>query len=118
MALGAVTQVAVDPHNSQAGAIVIGDVKMSVINVVGEASYTTGGPSITAAQFGFTSTILAAQAEVLASTGTNATSTAMSPVVATGGGTANLKCFTNANAEVATTTNVSGVTWQIIAFGI
>jgi hypothetical protein len=117
MALGTVTQVGIDPHTSQAVPVAIGDLRLSVTNVVGEASYTTGGPTLTAQQLGFNSTVVAAQAEVLASTGTNATSTAMSPVVAAGGGSVNLKCFTNANAEVASTTNVSGVTWQIIAFG-
>jgi hypothetical protein len=90
---------------------------MSIINVVGEASYTTGGPSITAAQFGFSSVIFAGQAEIQASTGTNATSASMAVVPAAGGGSANLKCFTNAAVEIASTTNVSGVTWQIVAFG-
>ena len=117
MALGTVTQQVIDPHLTQASTVAVGDIKMSVVNVVGEASYTTGGPSITAAQLGFTSCVLAAQAEIAASTGTNATSTAMSVVVASGGGSANLKCFSSANAEIASTTNVSGVTWQIIAFG-
>jgi hypothetical protein len=119
MALGAVTPVNIDSaHVQQAGPIVVGDLKMAVINIVGEASYTTGGPSITAQQFGFNSTIYFGQAEVIASTGSNATSTALAVVPAAGGGSANLKAFTSANAEVASTTNVSGVTWQIIAFGI
>lgn len=117
MALGTVTQVAVDPHNPQTSPVAIGDIKIGVITVVGEASYTTGGPSITAQQFGFTTAILTAQAEIQASTGANATSTAMAVVIPAGGATANLKCFSNANAEIASTTNVSGVTWQIIAFG-
>lgn len=117
MALGTVTAVAIDPHSQSPIPVVLGDLKMSVTTVVGEASYTTGGPSITAAQLGFPSGIVAAQAEISASTGTNATSVAMSVVVAASQASANLKCFTSANAEVASTTNVSGVTWQIIAFG-
>lgn len=117
MALGTVTPVNVDPHSNQSVPVAVGDIRMSVVTVVGEASYTTGGPSITAAQLGFNSVIFAAQAEIQASTGSNATSSAMAVVPAAGNGSANLKCFTNAGVEIASTTNVSGVTWQIIAFG-
>lgn len=117
MALGVVTAVNTDPHNAQASPVATGDVKMSVLTVVGEASYTTGGPSITAQQCGFNSVVYAAQAEIQASTGANATSSSMAVVPAAGGGSANLKCFTNAGVEIASTTNVSGITWQIIAFG-
>lgn len=117
MALGTVAAVNADPHNSQAVPIAVGDVRMSVITVVGEASYTTGGPAITAQQFGFNSVIFAAQAEIQASTGSNATSSSMAVVVASGGGSANLKCFTNAGVEIGSAVNVSGITWQIIAFG-
>lgn len=117
MALGVVTPQVIDQHLTTASTVAVGDIKMSVITVVGEASYTTGGPSITAQQFGFTTTILAAQAEIQSSTGTNATSTAMSVQVASGGASANLLCWTSANVQIASTTNVSGITWQIIAFG-
>jgi hypothetical protein len=117
MALGAVTQVATDPHATYALPLAVGDIKMSVITVVGEASYTTGGPVITAQQMGFNSQIFAAQAEVQASTGSNATSSFMSVVVQPGGGSAKLQCFTNAGVEITAATNVSGFTWQIIAFG-
>jgi hypothetical protein len=118
MALGAVTQNPVDPHsNVQAIPVAVGDVKMAVINVVGEASYTTGGPVITAQQFGFVNAILGGQAEVYASTGSNGTSTAMSVVIQAGFGSAKLQCWTNGNVEIGSAVNVSGVTWQIIAFG-
>lgn len=117
MALGTVAGVSIDPHNTQTLPIAVGDVKMSVITIVGEASYTTGGPAITAAQLGFNSVIFAAQAEIQASTGSNCTSSSMAVVPASGGGSANLKCFTNAGVEIGSATNVSGVTWQIIAFG-
>jgi hypothetical protein len=117
MALGTVTPVNADPHNTQASPFSIGDIKLSIINVVGEASYTTGGPPITAQQLGFNSVIFAAQAEILTSTGSNATSASMSVVPAAGGGSANLICLTNAGVQIASTVNVSGVTWQIIAFG-
>lgn len=116
MALGAITAVPADPHNQQASPVVIGDLKMTVTNIVGDSSYPTGGSPITPQQLGL-SAVLAAQAELFASTGANATSNTMSAVVSGGGGSVNLKCFTNANAEVANATNISGVTWQIIAFG-
>lgn len=117
MALGTVTQQTIDPHLTTATTVSVGDLKMAVVNVVGEASYVTGGSAITAQQLGFASTIIAGQAEVVASTGSNATATAMSVVVQTGGNTAKLQCWTNANVEIGSTVNVSGVTWQIIAFG-
>lgn len=116
MALGTVTQQVIDPHLAQASSVAIGDVKMTVTNVVGEASYTTGGPVITAAQLGL-NTILFAQAEILAGSGANATSNSMSVVIQAGGGSAKLQCWSNAQAEITSATNVSGVTWQIIAFG-
>ena len=118
MALGTVTPQTIDPHLTTGQAVSVGDLKMTVTNVVGEASYTgSGGVTITAQQLGFPNAIVAAQAEVIASTGSNATSTAMAVVVQSGGGSAKLQCFTNANAEISGSTNVSGVTWQIIAFG-
>jgi hypothetical protein len=117
MALGTVTSVALDPHNTQAAAVAMGDLKMTCTTVVGEASYTTGGPSITPQQLGFTTACFAAQAEVSASTGSNATSTVMSPVITNSGQTIKLKCFDNTNTEIVSTTNVSGVTWQILAWG-
>lgn len=116
MALGTIAPVPIDPHNQQGSPVAFGDLKMTVTNVTGDSAYPTGGSPVTPQQLGL-STVFAGQAEVYASTGANATSTAASLVVAAGGGSANLKCFTNANAEVANATNVSGVTWQIIAFG-
>ena len=116
MALGTVTQVVIDPHSGQAGPVVVGDLKMTVTNIVGDSSYATGGSALTPAQLGLT-TVFAAQAEVYASTGTNASSTAAAVVPTNNGTTLNLKAFSNANAEIAASTNLSGVTWQIIAFG-
>ena len=117
MALGAVTQVAIDPHSESPVPVSFGSLKMTVTKVVGEASYTSGGAPITAQQLGL-SYVIAAQAEVFSSTGTNATSNSMAVVLPSGGGySANLKCFSSANAEIASTTNVSGVTWQIFAWG-
>lgn len=118
MALGVVTQTALDPYSStQTGPTVVGDLRMAVVNVVGEASYTTGGPVITAQQLGFPSAVVAGQAEIVASTGSNATSTAMSVVIQPGNGSAKLQCWTNANVEIGSTVNVSGITWQIVVFG-
>jgi hypothetical protein len=117
MALGTVAPVNTDPHNTQAAPMAVGDIKMAIVTVVGEASYVTGGSAITAQQLGFNSVIFAAQAEIQASTGSNCTSSSMAVIPATGGGSANLECFTNAGVQIASAVNVSGVTWQIIAFG-
>jgi hypothetical protein len=117
MALGVVTQIQMDPHTAQGSPVAVGDVKMAVISVVGEASYTALGPVITAQAFGFSTAIFGAQAEIQASTGSNCTSTAMSVVVQPGFGSAKLQCWLSTNVEVTAATNVSGVTWQIIAFG-
>lgn len=117
MALGVVTQTAIDPHTQSAVPVTIGDLRLSVITVVGEASYTTGGPVITAQQFGFSTAIMAGQAEIGASTGSNGTSTTMAVVVQAGFGSAKLQCFTSVGVEIGSTVNVSGITWQIIAFG-
>ena|SRR6185312_10154157 len=116
MALGTVTQQVIDPHLTQASSVAVGDVRLTVTNVVGEASYTTGGPVVTAAQLGL-NTILFAQAEILTGSGANATSNAMSVIIQPGGGSAKLQCWSNAQAEIVSTTNVSGVTWQILALG-
>ena len=117
MALGTVTPVAIDPHSSTAVPVAIGDLKMTVTNVVGEASYTTGGAVITAQQLGFTSAVVAAQPEIIASTGTNGTATSMSVIVQPGFGSAKLQSWTSGNVEITAAVNISGVTWQIIAFG-
>jgi|SRR5581483_11953782 len=118
MALGTITQVAIDPHSQTAIPVAIGDLKMTVTNVVPSAGadYPTGGVAITPQQLGL-SNVAAGQAEVQASTGTNATATACAVVVSNNGATVNLKMFSNANAEIANNTNLSGVTFQIIAFG-
>ena len=115
MALGAITQVQTDPHAAGVPAAV-GDLKVTVTNIVGEASYTTGGVAITPQQLGL-SIVLFAQAELYASTGTNATSAALSVTITNNGSTINLKCFSNAGVEITGAVNVSGITWQIIAFG-
>ena len=119
MALGTITPIAIDPHSQQGGIpVAVGDLKMTVTNVVPSAGadYPTGGVPITPAQLNL-SAVFAAQAEIAASTGTNATATACSVLVSNNGGTVNLKMFSNANAEIANGTNLSGVTFQIIAFG-
>jgi hypothetical protein len=117
MALGAVTPVAIDPHTQTAVPVMVGDLRMTVTNVVGEASYTTGGAVITAQQLGFSTAVLAAQGEVYASTGSNCTATALSVVIQAGNGSAKLQQWLSTNVEVTAAVNVSGVTWQIVAFG-
>lgn len=121
MAIGTVTQVGIDPHSQQGSPVSIGDLKMTVTNVVGDSSYVTGGSPLSAAQLGLTR-VLAAQTSIVATTGTN--SAASASVYNTGSGT--LQCFNNITAttgtsapatECAAAANLSGITWQIIAFG-
>lgn len=115
MAIGAVTPVYLEPHsNTQQIPVTIGSVKMTVTNVVGAASYTTGGDPITPQQLGLTF-VLAGQVEIFTTSGGTGTSASLIPT--NGGSTLNLKNFTNANAEVASLSNQSTTTWQIIAFG-
>ena len=119
MALGTITPVTIDPHSStQQIPVALGDLKMTITNVVPSAGadYTTGGVAITPAQLGL-NFVVGGQAEIYASTGTNATGTACSVLVSNGGANVNLKFFTSSNAEVAAATNLSGETVQIIAFG-
>jgi hypothetical protein len=93
--------------------VAIGDLKVTVTNVVGDSSYPTGGSAITAQQLGLPTTVLFSQTEVAASSGTNCASTGSAYNSSTG----KLVCFANTGVEVANATNLSGITWQIIAFG-
>jgi hypothetical protein len=123
MALGATTPVAIDPHSStQAIPISLGDIKFTATNVVGEASYTTGGVSIPAATLGLLQ-VLAADVQIQAATGTNSGSIAAAALVQ-GDGSVKLKCFVTSGTspvqvtEAAGAANLSGLTFQIQAMGI
>lgn len=111
MALGTVTPV-VDTAHGAAVAAPEGSLKFSVTNVGGDSSYATGGSALTPAQLGL-NTVLFAQTEVAASTGTNCASTGSAYNV----GTSKLQCFANTGVEVASAVNLSGITWQILAWG-
>ena len=115
MALGAITGQIVDPHISTTGGtvpIAVGDVKMVVANIVGDSSYPTGGSALTPAQLGLT-TVLAAQAELQVSAVTAPVATAATYLVGTG----KFQVWQASGAEMTNATNLSTITFQIIAFG-
>ena len=118
MAVGTVTQVAINPQTpSQASPVSGGDLKFTVTNVVGAASYTgSGGDALTPAQLGL-STVLGTQAEAIATTGANNGASSFYYNTSTG----KLQCFTTgatgALNEVANAVNLSGLTIQVFAFG-
>ena len=119
MALGTITAVAIDPHSSQAGPVVFGDLKFTVTNVVGDGAYATGGTKITAAQLGL-SQVLAADVQIV----TPIVGVIAAYAVVNGDGSVNLKTYggsgTSPNiglAEATGTANQSGLTVQIQAMG-
>lgn len=113
MALGTITNLTVDPHSSsQAVPIALGDVRLTVTTVVGDSSYPTGGTALTAAQLGL-SVVLFAICSVTGSASNNA-AIHSSYNIATG----KLQMWSGATlAETANTTNVSGLTITVLAFG-
>ena len=116
MALGTLTPVPIDPHSQQTSPVVIGDLKLTVTNIVGDSSYATGGSAITPSQLGL-STVLATQSEAIATTGANNGASSFYYNTSTG----KLQCFTTgatgALNEVAGAVNLSGLTIQVMAFG-
>lgn len=120
MALGAITPQAVDPHSStQAVPLNLGDVRYTVTNVVGDGAYATGGSVLTPAQLGLT-TVLSADVQIIASTGTNSNAATGAYNVSTG----KLQCFAGAgttpNIGLAepNSVNLSGITFQVTALGV
>ena len=117
MAVGTITRVTADPHGNFAPTV-IGDLKLTVTNVVGSASYTTGGDALTAANLGL-GTVLVAWVQTIASSGSNCSADSACYNVASG----TLQCFSSADSagnplsETASTTNVSGLTFQVFALG-
>jgi hypothetical protein len=112
MALGAITAVAVDPHNSQASPVAAGDFKFTVTTVVGDSSYPTGGTALTAAQLGLTQVAFA----ICTVTGSASNNAAVAASYNTSTGKLQMWSGTTL-AETASTTNVSGLTVTVIAFG-
>lgn len=121
MALGTITQVAVDPHSaSQALPVSVGDLKFTVTNVVGDGAYSAGGSTITAAQLGL-STVVACDVQITVPIVGVVAAVAN---IQTGGGSVKLQTFggsgTTPNiglAEATGTANQSGLTVQIQAMG-
>ena len=115
MALGTITSVQVSPQAAGVPASAA-ELKTTVTNVVGDSSYPTGGSALTPQQLGLT-TVLYTQAEGIATTGSNNGSSSFYYNTGTG----KLQCFTTgatgAFNEVANTTNLSGLTIQVLAFG-
>jgi hypothetical protein len=121
MALGTITQVAIDPHSQQGGIpIAVGDVKFTCTNVVGDGAYGAGGSTVTAAQLGL-STILTTDVQILtpivgviAVTAPIQAGAASVKLVSYGGSgtTPNIGL-----AEATGTSNQSGMTVQIQAQG-
>ena len=85
---------------------------MTVTTVVGPASYTTGGDALTAKQLGL-GVVKHSITKITASSGSNSAA-----VGATYLATGKLQFFSGTTlAETASTTNVSGLTVTITAFG-
>lgn len=113
MALATITPQVVQPTGASVPAVE-GNLKVAVVNIVGDTAYTAGGSPLTPQQLGL-NTVLFSQASVVATTGVNATAGAASYNAAT-------QKFQNfsvgaATAEIAAAVNVSGVTWQLICWG-
>lgn len=119
MALGTITNVAADPHGLT-NAFAFGDFKVTVTTVVGDSSYPTGGTALTGKQLGLpVGQVLFTIDQIVASSGSNDSAIAAKYNTSTG----NLQMFSGTDgagvpfAETANTTNVSGLTVQIVAFG-
>lgn len=110
MAVGTVTAKKMGPHGEKS--VVVGDLRVTVTTVVGSASYTTGGDSLTAANLGL-KRVLFADVSMASGGAANAGAANASYIASTG----KLQCWTSASAEVASAANVSGVTFQVVAYG-
>lgn len=118
MAYGAITQVATGVGGSASDPIdhrETNGLLRRVVNVVGDASYTTGGLEIPAKALGFPNAVLYGQGEVYDASAT-ATGTCVCVQPQADGGV-KLKCLTNTLTEAASASNQSSVTYQLILFG-
>jgi hypothetical protein len=120
MALGAITPQVCN-HLGTTDPAVIGDLKSSITNVVGDGAYSAGGSTITAQQLGFSSTIVSADCQVVVGIAGVITATAL---IQTGSGSVKLKTFGGTGStpniglvEATGTANQSGATFQIQALG-
>lgn len=110
MALGTLTLLTASP--SSGPNLVLGPLRVVNTTITGDSSYPTGGSSLPAASFGLDA-ILFTSAEIQNLSGTN--STGVSTVVYNVT-TSKLQCF-GATSETSNATNLSGVTFNVIAFG-
>jgi hypothetical protein len=120
MAVGTITQLALDPHTTQGVAMTLGDVKMTVSTVVGDSSYPTGGTALTGAQLGLPTGVLA-YAEVVGMSGSASNNGAID--ASFNNATGKLQMWASSGTspvglvEVSNGVNLSGVTVTIKAFG-
>jgi hypothetical protein len=124
MALGAITQQNTQPglSNTEPGAVNLGGMRVVRNSVVGDSSYPTGGSVLAPSSLGFGTegVILWATVQLKASSGTNCSAVSARYDEVNG----KLQCFSTTDAvgdpvsEAAATTNLSGLTWDIVAYGI
>lgn len=120
MALGTITSLQLVPQaQGTAGGtpVSIGDLRMSVITVVGDSAYSSGGTTIAASSFGFTNLLVAAVLSVRGSASNNGAVQADFNNT-----TGKLQMFaTSGTSPVglveAGSVNLSGVTVTLIGFG-
>lgn len=114
MALGTITNLAVDPHSASAQPLGAGDLRITVSTVVGDSSYPTGGTALTGAQLGLP--VGQVQFAICSVTGSASNNAAVAASYNTA--TGKLQCWSGTTlAETASTTNLSGLTVTVVAFG-
>jgi hypothetical protein len=117
MALGAITQLTDDTKGLNLP-VVPGAMKQTFTTIVGDSSYPTGGTAVTAANLGL-GTLVFAFAFISATTASNNTIIGAAFNNATG----KLQTFQSSSTspvaliEAASTTNCSGVTITVVAYG-
>lgn len=125
MALGTITNLAVDPHStSQSIPLAVGDVKITVSTVVGDSAYSAGGTALSGLQLGLPmNTVLFAicfvsNAPANAGSLTNALATSATYNVATGKLQMWAAAGTTPNLGLNEATgNLSALTVTVVAFG-
>ena len=121
MAVGAVTNNLIGYAPGASGSPLalpnLASLRFAAISVVGSASYTAGGDSIPAGSFfPILDYLIAAQAELQVSAVTAPVATS-AVVLAGADGTLKLKVYQASGAEMTAATNLSTLTFNIIAFG-
>lgn len=118
MALGTITQL-VDDSKGLNLPTVAGAIKFTLSTIVGDGAYATGGTSLSAAQLGLPTTLVYAVVVGLAGSAANNGAIQAS----FNNSTKKLQCWASTGTspvglvEVAATTNLSGVTITVMAYG-